>query len=164
MTAIICTICRKPKATLICGICTESICKGCTQFLEPEQFAFRKILPEALKFSTYCGTCYNLTIEPALAAYEATLEKARQVSLFYKDQARETRRMSRIETPIRVEKCLDKNETILRLAFIAVEKDFNTLVDVDLVSTKVKKGNYQHSVWDGTAIPVRLESEKLKRK
>ncbi len=92
------------------------------------------------------------------------MQKARNVSMFYKDQGKETRRMSRIEKAITIENCLDKNEIILRLAFRAVENGFNTLVDVDLVSKKVKQGNYQHSVWSGTAVPVTLEPEKLKHK
>lgn len=96
--------------------------------------------------------------------YNRMMQNAREVSLFYKDQGKETRRMSRVEKPIIVENCLDKDELILRLAFRAAEEGFNTLVDVDLVSQKVKQGNYQHLIWKGTAVPISLEPEKLKRK
>ena len=92
------------------------------------------------------------------------LEQAKNVAMFYKDQGKETRRMSRVEKPLTVDNCLDKNDMILRLAFRAIEAGFNTLVDVDLVSQKVRNGNYQHLVWSGTAVPVSLEPEKLKHK
>ncbi len=160
----ICTICQKPKAKLHCGICKEPICKNCTQFVDENYFSFCKEIAADLVFSTYCGTCFNLTVEPAIANYDRMLQNAREVSLFYKDQGKETRRMSRVEKPVVVENCLDRDELILRLAFRAVEEGFNALVDVDLVSQKVKQGNYQHLIWRGTAVPISLEPEKLKRK
>ncbi len=164
MSLQICTICQKPKAKLECGLCKEPICKGCTQFVDENFFSFQKEIPKDLAFTTFCGTCFNLTIEPAIENYEETMQKAREVSLFYKDQGKETRRMVRAEKPIVIENCLDKDELILRLAFRAAEESFNTLVDVDLVSQKVKQGNYQHLIWKGTAVPISLEPEKLKRK
>ena len=164
MSNQICTICQKPKAKLECGICKEPICKNCTQFVDENYFSFCKVISKNLSFTSYCGTCFNQEVEPAIESYEQMMQKAREVSLFYKDQGKETRRMSRLERPIVIENCLDKDELILRLAFRAVEENFNTLVDVDLVSQKVKQGNYQHLIWKGTAVPISLEPEKLKHK
>ncbi len=160
----ICTQCRKPKAQLKCGICQESICKNCTHFVDEDHFSFRSRIPNELSFTTYCGTCFFHTVEPAIQQLQTMMEQAKNVAMFYKDQGKETRRMSRIEKPLIIKNCLDKNDMILRLAFRAVEAGFNTLVDVDLVSQKVKQGNYQHLIWSGTAVPVALEPEKLKHK
>lgn len=160
----ICTQCRKPKAHLKCGICQEFICKNCTHFVDADHFSFRSRIPSELSFTTYCGTCFSHTVEPAMQKLVDMLEQAKNVAMFYKDQGKETRRMSRVEKPLSVDNCLDKNDMILRLAFRAIEAGFNTLVDVDLVSQKVRNGNYQHLVWSGTAVPVSLEPEKLKHK
>lgn len=120
--------------------------------------------PKALDSSTFCEACYFEKIEPIIKTYEENLEKAKQVNLFYKDQARETRLMSRAAPEIRIENCLDRDETILRLAYRAAELQYNSLIDVDIKSVKVREANYQHSVWSVTGIPLNLDENKLKRK
>ena len=159
-----CCVCQKPKAMLECGICKSPVCKKCVQFVEAETFSFLKKIPAELSHTTYCGPCYFSKIDPELKLYEQTIEKAKNVAIFYKDQGKETRRMARSTETFSVKKCPDRNEAIMRLAFFAAQAGFNTLVDVDLQSEKIREGSYQHLIWHAEAVPVLLSDEKLKRK
>ena len=69
-----CCNCFKPKATLICGACNESLCKYCAQFLKPEDFAYVIKRPALLQKDTFCGPCFNAQVEPALDAYRESLK------------------------------------------------------------------------------------------
>lgn len=159
-----CCVCQKPKANLECGICSCPVCKKCVQFVEPETFSFFKKTPAALSHTTYCGPCYFEKIEPERKLYEETIEKAKNVAIFYKDQGKETRRMARSTEKFSVKKCTDRNGAIMRLAFFAAQAGYNTLVDVYLQSEKIREGSYQHLIWHAEAVPVLLSDEKLKRK
>lgn len=84
------------------------------------------------------------------------LAKARNVGIYFKDQGKETRLLKRSEKPVRVLDCPDREETLLRLAFLAVKAGFIGLLDVDIVATKVRDGAYQTSSWSGSGIPSNL--------
>lgn len=71
--------------------------------------------------------------------------------------------MSRKEAPIKIDNCDDREETLLRLAFVAAQKNFDGLVDVELASKKVRDGSYQTHKWSGSAVPTHIESKKLNR-
>ena len=124
-------------------------------------------IPEALKHGVYCLQCFNTEIGPALDAYDEKMQKAREVSVYFSDQGKETRLYKRTEKPVTVESRPDREETLLRLAFLTVEAGFDTLVDVSLTSKKVKLGTYQTSVWSGIGLPSYSNSSKtsqLKKK
>jgi hypothetical protein len=61
----------------------------------------------------------------------------------------------------RVKDCPDHDETLLRLAFFAVQKDYNSLIDVDIKSEKIRNGTYQTQKWSGTAVPANLSDKKI---
>jgi hypothetical protein len=159
-----CSICFKPKAKLDCGICKEPICKNCTVFLEDENFAFLKPMPDDYLLRRFCPTCYDAKVDPALKAYELDIEKARQVFVFYKTENKESRFFKRVEKPIKVSDCTDREELILRLAYLAVKANCNTIVDVELTQEKIKMGAYQTSNWSGTANPVEADPQKIEKK
>ncbi|MBC7742525.1 MAG: hypothetical protein H7061_10020 [Bdellovibrionaceae bacterium] len=161
MEKLTCYLCHKPKATLYCGACTEAICKGCAQFLNDDTFSFLARIPASLKHTTYCEPCFHNTVEPELAAYNRILERAKNIMVFSKTQSKETRLIKRIEDPVKVIDCPDHDETILRLAFFAAQANYNAIVDVELVSEKVKNGSYQTSKWAGVAIPAQVNDAKL---
>ena len=71
--------------------------------------------------------------------------------------------MSRNEKPLHVKNCSDKNETLLRLAFLAALSNFNTLLDVDITHKKVRDEVYQKTMWFGTGVPLKL-NEKANKK
>lgn len=89
------------------------------------------------------------------------MEQAKNTFVFMKAQFKETRFVKRLEDPITIAECSDYDEIILRLAFKAVELNLNGIIDVDITAKKVRTGNYQTSVFSGTAIPVNILEERL---
>ena len=71
--------------------------------------------------------------------------------------------MKRAAKPFRVDDCTDRDETLMRLAFLAAKADFNALLDVDIVAKKVRNFGYQTSQWQGIGVPARVDREKLER-
>ncbi len=92
------------------------------------------------------------------------MELAKNVNIFLKNQSKESRIYKSDEPPITVEDFPDAEETLLRLAFKAVELKFNGLIAVDIYSKKVRIGGYQTLSWSGTGIPTYIHNEKSLRK
>lgn len=155
-----CCACFKPKATLVCGICTESVCKNCAQFLDDDSFAFLKNRPAHLKHTTYCPQCFDKDVAEELARYNDDLDKAKDIAVFDISQGKETRNFKRFDEKYEVKECPDREETLLRLAFMAVRDGFNAIIDVDVTSKKVRQGSYQSQIYSGTAVAARLVSRR----
>lgn len=156
-----CLTCNKSKANLECGICKSTICKDCTQFLADDTFSFLATIPEHLAHTAFCAPCFDAQVAPELALYEATLAKAKEVLVFNKKQHKETRMIKRLEDPVKVDDCDDYAETVLRLAFFAAKADFNSLIDMEIVSNKVKIGTYTSTKFSGSGIPAQVTHDKL---
>ncbi len=161
MEKSVCISCFKPKPTLQCGFCHSAVCKYCAQFVEEETFSFLPEVPNELTHSTYCPPCFNEKVEPELAAYKQTMLKAKQIDVYYKKQSKETRLIKRFVDPVKVEACSDRDETILRLAFLAAKENFNSIIDVQVSSVKVRMGSYQNLSWSGTAIPAHVLPDRI---
>jgi hypothetical protein len=161
MEKSVCISCFKPKATLECGACHSTVCKYCAQFVEEETFSFLGQVPEDLAHSTYCPPCFNEKVQPKLDAYNHTMELAKEIDVYYKKQSKETRLIKRFEDPVHVQACSDRDETILRLAFFAAQRNFNSIVDVQVSSVKVKMGSYQNLSWSGTGIPAQVLPDRI---
>ncbi|WP_413558951.1 hypothetical protein [Bdellovibrio sp. HCB209] len=156
-----CCVCQKPKANLQCGVCKEPVCKKCAQFLDEGTFSFMKVVPENVRHTVYCGPCYDQVAAPALASYEADMKKAKAISIFMKEDSKITQRFSRKENAIEIPECDDREELIMRLAFLAVQGGFNALVDVEIKHEKVKPGGkYQYTKWSGKGIPTLVTSSR----
>lgn len=158
----ICKNCRKPKATFQCGICQGDICKSCTQFLDEESFAFKKVVSEELKHSTYCTICFNDTVATPLDEYNETMEKAREIIIYTKEQTRLTRLLKRKEEPYFVENCVDEQEAVLKMSFYAVEANFNALIDVAFTSKKIIVGSHKKLIWNGTGVPITIDPKEIR--
>jgi len=156
-----CISCSNAKANLTCVLCAGALCKTCAHFTDELTFNFAVQQPAA---GTYCPACFDREIAPEIARYEDVLARAKDVNVFYRTQGKESRFIRRIEKPLKVEECDDKDETVLRLAFLAALSGFNALVDVDLDSRKVIHGKWQTSKWRGTGVPARVDEEQLKRR
>lgn len=89
------------------------------------------------------------------------MKQAKDVQVFLNTQGKESRLIKRYEDPVLVTECRDHDETLLRLAFLAAEKGYNGLVDVAIVSKKIREGSYQKSVWQGSGIPATIEENKV---
>jgi hypothetical protein len=162
MKTEICSSCRLPKAILNCEFCQALQCKSCSQQLKKDSFFFLSVIPVELSHHIYCGSCYEEKVAPALTHYTETLQRARNVNVFYKTQSEETRLMRRAEKPIKVSDCHDKDETLLRLAFLAAQGNFNSLIDVVITAEKVRMQAYQTTRWSGSAVPLNLDEKRLK--
>ncbi|WP_413613263.1 hypothetical protein [Bdellovibrio sp. HCB-110] len=158
-----CCSCFSAKAPLECGICKSAVCKKCAQFLEEDSFSFLAKIPQDLSFNVYCPQCFDAKVAPELDSYNDTMERAKSIMVFFKDQGKESRLMSRKEPPVQVVDCADREETLLRLAFFAAKANYNGLVDAELTSKKIREGSYQTHKWSGTAIPTHIDPKKVNR-
>lgn len=157
-----CCVCQKPKATLQCGICVSAVCKYCAQFVEEDQFSFLPKTPPDLSHTTYCGPCFDAKVAPEIEAYEQAMKRAKAITVFFTGDSKQTRNFKRIEKPIKVKNCDDREETLLRLAFLAVHAKFNAIIDVEIISEKVRSGAYQTTKYSGKAMPTNVTSERYK--
>lgn len=156
-----CLTCYKPKAHLACGICKSAICKNCTQFVEEDAFSFLSEVPEELRHQTYCVQCFDHQVRPQIDDYNSDMERAKQILIFSKKESKITRLMKRMDAPFEVKECAGEYEATMRLAFKAVKSNFNVLIDFELSHDKVRNGSYQKLIWNGSAVGVSIEPDKL---
>ncbi|MEK6773066.1 MAG: hypothetical protein AABY64_03925 [Bdellovibrionota bacterium] len=162
MKASLCISCQSPKAPLNCGICEGAICKYCAHIFDDETFSFLPHKPSHLCHTTYCNVCFNEKVSDELDQYNRTMELAKAVHIFDHTQGKETRLMKRrVEDKITVENCIDPDEAVLRLAFFAVQKNFNAVINVEVSSDKVKDGSYSKRIWRATGIPSYFRSDTV---
>lgn len=158
----ICKTCRKPKASYNCGLCQEDICKSCTQFLAEGTFSFLPKIPEELQHSCYCGQCFDEKVSSPLQTYEETMEKAKDLIIYTKEQSKATRLLKRDHTPYKVENCEDEQEAIVRMAFFAVQDNFNAIIDVEVKNHKIIVGSHKKTVFSAQSYPVMLDTKKYR--
>jgi hypothetical protein len=163
MSENLCGECRKNAASLNCGICEKPLCKPCAQVVGPDRIPFFQPLPKHFENGTFCPGCYQSQVQDELEAYDETLAKAESVDVFFKNQGKETRLIKRGEKPIKIENCEDRQETLMKLAYLAASKGFNVLVDVELDSEKVLHGKWQKLKWRGRAIPAKVPEAQINR-
>jgi len=154
MEKIECQTCFKNKTALRCGDCEEPTCKVCSYFIDDTVFEYAELLPESVKDKTFCTPCYHKNADPILEEYKEYLEAAKNINVYSSIQGNETGMIRRIEKPIMVKECNDQEEALMLLAFYAAKKGYDTLVDVDIKSTKTGKGTYQKLIWTGRGVPV----------
>ncbi len=149
-----CTVCCKNKTALQCDQCSSASCKHCCYFIDENCFEFQSLLPEELQGKIFCPNCYHESISDKIELLQETLRAAKQMDIYGKEQSAETRLIRRQAKLLRIKDCDDRKEILIQLAFLAAQQGFNTLVDVDLRSTKVNNGSYVKTIWSGTASPV----------
>jgi hypothetical protein len=132
-------------------------------FLEEGTFAFLPELKPELTHSYYCQGCHATQVEPELEAYRETLERAREVFFFF-DTRKQAMPVQRKATAMAVvEDCADRDETILRLGFIAASQGFNAIVEGNVAAEKVRNHGWQKTRWRGRGWPAQVDAEKLDR-
>ena len=159
----ICISCRRPKASLSCEICFEPVCKSCERFLEASTFSFFETLPEELSHTHYCSLCYDSHVAPAFDSYSEIMERARGLYFFFDTQRKMIPVLKTSKENVRVESCNDRDETILRLGFLAAQQGYNAVTEAKVVCEKVRNAGYQKSKWQGVGIPAQVDAEKLER-
>lgn len=158
-----CETCRDPDPTTECELCQNSLCEECV--LRPPHGAFsllNEVAPE-LKHSRYCRFCFDDKVEPELTRYEETREKAEQVFVFFKTQRKEIPLIRRSKETLRIRDCTDRDETILRLAFMAAQEGFNALIDTEVSDQKVRNHAHQKTLWHGSGEGAMIDEAKLDR-
>jgi hypothetical protein len=159
-----CDTCHKPKALLECGICSSPVCKYCAQIIDGGAFSFLAKVPEKLKHQVFCSPCYDQEVAAELQSYNEIMERAKDIQVFFKVQSKETRLIKRPERkPFLISNCADHDETLMRLAFLAAQANYNALIEVDVVSEKVRQNSYKTHIWSGTGMPVNIEVRRLIR-
>lgn len=156
-----CYTCGKSKTPLHCGICSEPLCKSCAQILEEDTFSFLKAIPKHLEHFVFCGPCFDSQVAPEVQKYEELMAKAKETLVFYKKENKETRLVKRFADPLHVENCPDHDEAILRLAFLAAQKNFNSIIDVEVSHVKEGTGSYQKYTYKAHGIPANVHADKL---
>jgi hypothetical protein len=158
-----CSACRKPKASLTCGVCEESFCKKCSENVSTDEFRFLSEVPEILTRKIYCQSCHDQEVLPEKERYEEILARAKEIFVFFKTQRKQIPLIRKSKIPIKVETCDDRDETILRLGFLAAEQNHNAIIEVDVNARKVRNEGYQTSIWSGTAFPADVDGSKVEQ-
>jgi hypothetical protein len=152
-----CAFCPVEKTAIRCDACAEPTCKHCSYFIDEDSFEFLTLLPEKLVHKTFCATCFHGGVSQEIDGLNEMLLRAKDINVFSIEQGKETRFLRRVEKPVRIENYEDRNEALICLAFMAVQRGFNTLVDLDLKSKKLSiSGNYKKLVWSGSAVPINM--------
>jgi hypothetical protein len=149
-----CASCLTAKANLECAGCHEPLCKTCAQFVDESSFAFYAEPPAGCEIGAYCPQCFSKQVAEPLAVYNDLLARAGQVFVYLPNQSKESRLLPRKEKKLTVTGIAGADEAMLRLAFQAVQKGFNCLVDCDITTTKIRDAGYQHVIFDGIAMPT----------
>lgn len=150
--------------SLHCTLCGVALCKRCAQFAGEDVVEWLEPMPAHFHAGVFCSSCFERQVAGELAAYQETLALAEQVNVFYKSENRQSRFVRRQEKPLRVEGCLDRESTLLKLAFRAAQQGFNLLVDVEMTCEKVRLEGWQTSKWKGSGIPAHVDPAQLERR
>jgi hypothetical protein len=164
MEKAVCATCESTKTTLRCGLCEDPSCKNCARLFDEDAFRFLPKVSDEIQKGVYCESCYQAKIAETAEAYEATMTAARNVDVYFKDQGKETRLIPRAKNiKYVINNCTDRDELILRFAFLAVLDGYSTIVDVDVVADKVRDGSYQTTNYHGSAVPANARPDHIPR-
>ena len=120
-------------------------------------------IPKELTLGNYCPLCFQEKIAPQKAHYDDLMEKAKDVYFLTKAYPGYVRVLQRHTKRVSVEKCDDRRETIMRLAFFAAELGFNAVIESEVNSSKSRNSGYQSSIWIGSAMPANIDGDQLER-
>jgi hypothetical protein len=161
--SIPCASCRSHQVLTDyqCGICKEALCKKCSIF-PVENFSYYKAVPEKLTHPAYCSVCYDQEIAAPTQEYLEMVAKAKEIIVFSKSESKQTRLFSRKEFPYVVDNCLDEDDALQRMCFFAVENNFNCLIDISFAKKKIVVGSHKKFIWSGSAIPVNIDTKRIR--
>jgi hypothetical protein len=158
-----CTCGRNQGASLNCGLCKGLVCKSCVEFIQADAFSFMTKLPEELTHSNYCLFCYSTHIQPAIRTYNQTMKRAKDIIIIDKPSRKPLPILDRSVEPLLVDGCPDREETVLRLGFMAAERGYNAVIKANIAYKKVRNAGYQKMIWQGTGFPANLDAPKLEK-
>lgn len=116
-----------------------------------------------LKHSYYCASCHADQVEPELESYREILARAKEVFFFFETRKNPIQVMRKSSEAVQVTDCVDRDETILRLGFMAASQGFNAIVDAVVTDEKVRNHGYQKTRWRGRGWPATVDAARLER-
>jgi hypothetical protein len=128
-----------------------------------EAFRLLDVRPAELGHAQYCPRCHESVVEPALQRYDEQLSRARNVGYWARTYRGHVPVLKKGQRSIEVAGFRDRDEALLKMAFLAVEQGFNGLVHGELISRKERNHGYQKMLWSGRATPARIDEEALER-
>jgi hypothetical protein len=120
-----------------------------------------KEIPESLTHVRYCNSCYSNEVEGQLAEYEEIADRAKRVFVFFKTRKKGLPLIKKEKDREFIESCPDRDETILRLAYISASRGLNAIVEVEVESKKIRNEAYQTSIWSGSGIPAQVDESRV---
>lgn len=158
-----CETCRTPEAPSKCDLCECALCKRCILKLPPGAFSMMSVIPPELSLSRYCRFCFDDKVQAPLTVYEETLELAKDVFIFFETQRKEIPLIRKSREVMKVADCDDRDETILRLAYMAAEQKYNAVVDTYVDGEKKRNHAHQTYRWSGRGTPALIDAAKMDR-
>lgn len=156
----VCDVCLKNKTAIKCDECQCASCKKCSEFTMESFEEIQEMLPENLKAKVFCPNCYMNKYESQFNDFYNTYLQAKDVKIYEKKLSAETRLIPRLEPALSVKDCADERDVMMRLAFEAASKGFNSLLDVEFKSTKSRDGSYKFVVWSGSGVPANVDRRR----
>jgi hypothetical protein len=153
----------KPGQELTCECCSETCCKKCQTILREDTFSYSSQVAPELKHTRYCARCMDSVIEPALEAYREQLANAKNAYFFTPAFKKRIPVLKKAKSRVQIKGTPDRDETILRLAFLAIEQGHNAVIEAEVSAQKVRNEGYQKSLWVGSGLPVTIDLTKFER-
>jgi hypothetical protein len=100
-------------------------------------------------------------VEKEMMEDRATLKRARSVFFLDKPRRRPLPILKKSADALSVTGCADREETILRLGFLAAEKGFNAVIRAEVFPKKIRNAGYQKMEWTGTGFPAVVDEERI---
>lgn len=124
--------------------------------------AMRKKVPETLKHNSYCMPCFDENVAVPLGQYNDTMEKAKDIILYSKEQSKLTRLIKRKEEAYKVDDCEAEDEAVMKMSFYAVEDGFNCLIDLQIQTKKIIVGSHKKTMYGATAVPCTIDPKAIR--
>lgn len=148
-----CVSCLQSKAPLNCVFCQESLCKNCVEIVDENSYPFLSLFEKKIPQGNQCPNCFEKNTQNLINEYLEIYEKSKNIDIFYRrTHGKETRLMKRIEPVLKVDRCADEDDVLMKLAFCAVQKNASAVIDVEVFSEKFKDGSYTTVLWHGSGI------------
>lgn len=159
-----CSICLTAKATLQCKTCSDPLCKKCANVVSEDRMTYldEKVPAPILGGGVFCNACFESVVAPKLNEYDATMEKAKEVFVFFIEESKETRLIRRSEKKFKVEG-EDKDDIVMKLAFLAAKAGFNAVVDISVSGQKHRDGSYKLMTWTGSGTAAQVDAARHNR-
>lgn len=116
-----------------------------------------------LQHSYYCAPCHSESVEPQLTSYQEIMERAKAVYFFFDTRKHAIPLLAKAKSAIEVKSCVDRDETILRLGFLAARLGFNAIVDAEVNHEQVRNHAFQKTSWSGRGWPANVDGDRLER-